>query len=453
MSDFKLTKAQEKAMDLLISDATYCALAGGSRSGKTFLLVRSVLVRALREPGSRHLIARFRFNSLKSTVINDTLVKVIRLCFPSLPPALSMMNKTDWYMTLPNESEVWFTGLDTDERTEKVLGSEYATIYLNECSQIPYFSVNIVRTRLAQKTSLNTKFYVDLNPTTKRHWVYRMFVDKVDPESGKPLLDPGDYGFSQINPIDNQDHLDPKYLRMLEGLPEAARKRFLYGQFSDDNEGALWTEELLAQNRVLGHEGSLPDWLRVVIAVDPSGTKGEEDSRSDEVGIVVMALGTDSHAYVLEDLSGNYSPEQWSDIVSEAYIRTGADRVVAEVNYGGALVEQVLRAKNPDLPYREVRASRGKVIRAEPIAALYEQHKIHHVGYFEQLEDQMCSMLVSGYIGLRSPDRLDAMVWAATELFPGLTKQESNKPFTPPQKVTRERSATRYGGSTRRRRI
>jgi len=448
-TDFIMTKAQDRALDMLTSDATHGALGGGSRSGKTFLLVLVCLLRAMKSPGSRHVIFRFRFNALKASIILDTLPKVLKTCFPTAPPLSTMLNKTDWYMTLPNDSEIWFGGLDDKERTEKILGMEFATVYFNECSQIPWGSVVLALTRLAQKTvNLSLKAFYDFNPPSKKHWTYLRFVRKMNPETKRPEKNEFDYGFYLINPADNRENLDPKYLDMLDSLPEKARNRFLLGMFSDDSDGALWTEELLAQNRKDGRD-EIPDFLRIVIAVDPSGTSGPEDTRSDEVGITVCALGTDSHGYLVEDLSGRYKPEVWSDIVNEAYTRHKADRVVAEVNYGGDMVRAVLQAKNADLPFTAVTATRGKVVRAEPVSALYEQQKIHHVGYFPEIEDQLCSMTTAGYQGLRSPDRADSSIWGFTELFPGMTRKAEDENWTPPKVKVQSRSASRFDNRRR----
>jgi len=448
-TDFLITPAQDKALDMLTSDATHCALGGGSRSGKTFILMLVVLLRAMKSPNSRHAVFRFRFNSLKSSIISDTLPKVLKICFPDAPPLSAMINKTDWFMVLPNGSEVWFGGLDDKDRTEKILGMEFATIYFNECSQIPWGSVILALTRLAQKTTnLELKAFYDFNPPSKQHWTYLRFVKKINPDDKRPEKNEFDFGFYLINPADNRENLDPKYLNMLDSLPEKARNRFLLGRFSDDSDGSLWTEELLAQNRRNGEE--VPEFLRIVIAVDPSGTSGPEDFRSDEVGITVCALGTDSHGYLLEDLSGRYKPEQWADIVNETYERHKADRVVAEVNYGGDMVRAVLQAKNPNLPFTAVTATRGKVIRAEPISALYEQMKIHHVGAFPEIEDQLCSMTLSGYQGLKSPDRADSCVWGFTELFPKMTKKAADSNWQPPQVHTQSKSASRFDSQRRR---
>lgn len=441
---FTLTTAQDRAMDVLISDATHVSLGGGARSGKTFLLVYAVLCRALMAAGSRHAIFRFRFNALWASVVLDTLPKVIKMCFPQLPSAMSMINQKMGYMTLPNGSEIWFGGLDDKERTEKILGMEFATLYFNECSQIPWQSIVLAITRLAQKTDcLVLKAYYDFNPPSKKHWTYRLFVEKRDPETKQPKLKPYDYGFYLINPGDNRENLDPKFLELLDGLPEKARNRFLLGRFADDSDGALWTEDVLAVNRRLGQEGSLPQWLRIIVAVDPSGCSGDEDFRSDEIGIVVMALGTDNHGYLLEDLSGLYSPEEWGEIAVQALKRHKGDRIIGEKNYGGDMVRAVIHAVDPDVPYKEVCATRGKVVRAEPIAALDEQGKIHHVGYFPELEDQLCAMTMGGYMGLRSPDRADARIWAATELFPMMT-QKAEEEWRPPGKRVQSRRASRF---------
>lgn len=433
---FKFTLKQERARDMLISDAIHCAIGGGSRSGKTFLLCRQVLVRALKAPNSRHVIFRFRFNSIWASVVLDTMPKVIRLCFPELGGMDAMLNKKMGFMTLPNGSEIWFAGLDDKDRTEKILGMEFITEYFNECSQIPWASVVLARTRLAQKVpGLKAKAFYDFNPPSKKHWTYLQFIDKKNPEDKRFEPRQQDYGYYLINPKDNIENLDPAYITMLEGLPEKARNRFLHGLFADDSEGALWTEEGLAQGRLLGHERDepLPQYQRIIVSVDPSGCSGPEDERSDEVGIIVGALGTNGKGYLLEDLSGRYSPEEWGRVAVDAYDRHGADRIVAEKNFGGDMVRAIIHAVDPNVAYQEVNASRGKIVRAEPIAALYEQNKIHHVGYYPELEDQMCAMLVSGYIGLKSPDRADALVWLFSHLFPSLTKVDD--PYWRPPKV------------------
>lgn len=448
MTEFKITAAQDKARDVLISDATYCALGGGSRSGKTFLLVRQVLMRAFKSAGSRHAIFRFRFNAVKQSVILETLPRVFELCFPGVWQHCTL-DKTDWFLKLPNGSEVWFSGLDDKERVEKVLGKEYATIYLNECSQIPYQSMVLVTSRLAQKTdNLKLKLFADFNPPSKTHWTYRLFIEKKDPEKKQSLRDPQNYAFYLINPTDNRENLDPGYLAILDAMPERQRKRFLLGQFADASEGQLWSDELIANTRVI-NSADFPQFARIVVAVDPSGCSGPDDKRSDEIGITVCALGTNGHGYLIEDLSGRYGPAEWGKIVVDAYRRHRADRIVGEANYGGAMVEHVVRSVDADVPYQDANATRGKIVRAEPIAALYEQGKIHHLGFFPELEEQLCGFTPAGYTGLRSPDRADSLVWGFTVLFPGMTTRAAEKDWRPPVVHTAPRNAVRYSARRR----
>lgn len=416
---FQLTERQIEANRLLGSPATHCLLFGGSRSGKTFILVRAVVTRALAYK-SRHACLRYRFNHIKSSIVYDTLPKVMDLCFPGVAEHCKL-DKTDWFYTLPNGSEIWFGGLDEKERTEKILGQEYATLYLNECSQIPWQSRNVAMTRLAQKVDgLRLKAYYDCNPPSESHWTCRLWIKGEDPDSRQKIVEPDNYLSLVMNPRDNADNLPAEYMRELQSLPEKMRRRFLEGKFTPAADNALWSFEVLDRGRVL--DGSPPDMQRIIIAVDPSGCSGEEDERSDEVGIVVVGLGVDGRGYVLEDLSGKFGPAQWGNLVGAAYDRWNADCVVAETNYGGAMVREVMRTARPRTPFREVKASRGKAVRAEPVAYLFEQDKARMAGTFPQLEDQLCAFTTAGYVGDRSPDRADAMVWGLSELFPAVSR-------------------------------
>ena len=145
---FRLTERQQQAQAVFASDATHVMLFGGSRSGKTFLGIRNVVMRALKAPGSRHAIFRFRYNHLRASVMLDTWPTVLRLAFPGVK---AEMHQQDGYAQLPNGSQIWFAGLDDKERTEKILGMEFATLLFNECSQIPYNSVQLALTRLSQR--------------------------------------------------------------------------------------------------------------------------------------------------------------------------------------------------------------------------------------------------------------------------------------------------------------
>ena len=185
----------------------------------------------------------------------------------------------------------------------------------------------------------------------------------------------------------------------------------LYAEVIDDLPGALWTHRLIESLRVK----QAPDLKRIVVAIDPSATSTEQ---SNECGIVVAGVGIDGHGYLLDDLSAVLSPEAWARRAVNAYEDRQADRIVAEVNNGGEMVELTIRTVDPKVPYRAVHASRGKRTRAEPVSALYEQGKIHHVGGFPDLEDQLCNWRPD--IGDSPDDRMDALVWAFTDLLIGI---------------------------------
>lgn len=421
MPSYKPNPGQERATALLTGPQRHTLLAGGARSGKTFLLTRAVVTRAIRAAGSRHAILRFRGNAARASISLDTLPKVMSVCYPEVKLT---EHRQDGFFELPNKSQIWVGGLDDKERVEKILGQEYVTLYFNECSQIPYSSVTVARTRLAQQIDgLKQRAYYDLNPGGANHWTNLEFGKHVDPISKQALPDPENYRRAFINPQENADNLSDEFLTSLRNLPTKQRKRFFDGEYIEEVDGALWTIEMLDQHRA----DVAPELKRIVIAVDPSGCSGDEDTRSDEVGIVVAGLGEDGAAYVLEDLSGRHGPSGWAGIVVSAYERWGADCVIAETNYGGAMVKEVIRAKGAHLPFREVKASRGKHVRAEPISTLYAQGKVRHFGRFPQLEDQLLAFSSAGYTGDKSPDRADAMVWAISDLFPSIVSSKTKR--------------------------
>lgn len=236
MSDFQLTNRQSDAFDTLSGIARYVMLYGGSRSGKTFCAVLAIIIRALKTK-SRHVILRKNFNHVKTSIWADTLPKVLKLRFPNLEV---QWNKTDYYITMPNGSEIWVSGLDDEKRVEKILGKEYSTLYFNECSQIPYKSVQIALTRLAEKNSLRKKAMFDENPPSKKHWSYWLFIKKLDPIDNVPV-DPSKYDSILMNPDDNLDNIDPDYItEVLDNLSEAQKKRFRDGEFSADDDGLAY---------------------------------------------------------------------------------------------------------------------------------------------------------------------------------------------------------------------
>jgi len=423
--------------------AKHVMLVGGSRSGKTFVTCRALAMRALLAPKSRHAVLRFRFNHVKTSIVLDTWPKMMGLCFPEIKAEL---NKTDWYAEFPNGSQVWFGGLDDKDRTEKILGNEYATIFFNEISQIPIGSKDMALTRLAQACDvpavgkqLRLKAYYDCNPPSQAHWCYQQFVRGIDPDSKKPLQNRADFAWMRLNPADNISNLPAEYIKSLESMPVRMRQRFLEGVFADVTDGALWNVESIDSAREVN--GNLPDMQRIVVAVDPSGSGDVNNTDADAIGIIVAGLGLDGRCYILEDCTCKCGPAAWGNVVATAYDRHQADLIVAEKNYGGEMVRRVLQVASPNARIELVTASRGKCVRAEPISALTEQGKIKFAGYFPELEDELCGMTINGYIGEKSPNRADAFVWAASKLFPGIIRGEKkpalkDRPYMGHQQAT-----------------
>jgi predicted phage terminase large subunit-like protein len=232
----------------------------------------------------------------------------------------------------------------------------------------------------------------------------------------RALLASPDCAVTRGGTRENAANLAPGFLDAILKQYDGTRlgRQELDAELLEDMPGALWSRDAIERARVEARiEGGAPALRRVVVAIDPAVSTGDD---ADETGIVVAALGQDSHGYVLDDLSGRFSPHDWASRALEAYRAHRADRIVAEVNNGGAMVEATLRVLDAGVSYKPVHASRGKLARAEPVAALYEQGRVHHVGAFPALEDQMCAFTGGPMSYLASPDRVDALVWALSEL-------------------------------------
>lgn len=210
---------------------------------------------------------------------------------------------------------------------------------------------------------------------------------------------------------ENQKNLAPSFVEKIISKYEGTRlgRQELNAEILEDNPDALWQRNAIEAHRV----SSFPNLVRIVVGVDPAVTSSRG---SDDTGIVVAGIDAQRHAYVLGDYSCHTTPKEWALEAVSAFHKHNADRLVGEVNNGGELVETTIRTIQPDIPYKAVHASRGKQVRAEPISSLYEQGRVHHVGCFPALEDQMCEWIPGSG---KSPDRVDALVWALTELFGG----------------------------------
>lgn len=212
--------------------------------------------------------------------------------------------------------------------------------------------------------------------------------------------------------FDNAANLAKSALEQLRSKYEGTRlgRQELYAELLDDVPGALWTRAMIEKAR---WTAAPPQLRRVVISVDPSGSDGET---GDSQGIIAAGIGHDGRAYVIEDATTRAGPDEWARRTVDLYHKHKADLIVAERNFGGEMVRRVIQTVGRNLPVKLVTASRGKAVRAEPVSALYEQGKVSHLRPMPDLEDQMINMTGDGFVGMGSPDRLDAMVWALTEL-------------------------------------
>ena len=239
--------------------------------------------------------------------------------------------------------------------------------------------------------------------------------------------------------FDNAENLSQNALVEMQARYAGTRlgQQELYGMVLDDNPGALWTRATIDNARI--NPDQIPPMVRVVVGIDPAVTSGED---SDFTGIITAGVSADGHYYILSDDTIKASPDAWARKAVSSFELHKADRIIAETNNGGDLVVHLLRQVNPNIPVKKVTATRGKAVRAEPIASLYEQGRVHHTQYFSELEDQMCEWEPG--VSKESPDRMDALVWALTELSEGsntLTSLAAMAVFCPSCKMPAPRGS------------
>jgi phage terminase large subunit-like protein len=297
-----------------------------------------------------------------------------------------------------NRCLVWPNGavatLFSGDHYEQLRGPQFDTAWIDELAKFRSPEKTWEQLQLALRLGSDPKCLITTTP--RPHRLIQV------------LLEDPDVVVTRGSTFDNKDNLAPAFLKSVIKQFEGTRLGLqeLYGEMVKENKNALWNQTMIR------YQTPSSDFERVVIAIDPATTHHEG---SDETGIVVVGLCPDKTAIVLDDLSGRLSPHDWGQNIVKAYHAYRADRVVAEVNKGGDLVERILKTIDPSISYKPVRATRGKITRAEPIAALYEQQKVFHAKVFSQLESQLCTYCPDQ--SSKSPDRLDALVWGLTELF------------------------------------
>lgn len=332
--------------------------------------------------------------------IRDTMVElgpssIMKVARPEERPVYEPSKRR---ITFPNGAiATTFTG----EEPDQLRGPAHDTVWIDELAKFKYPEETWDNMEMGLRLGDNPQVFCTTTP-------------RPIPIIKRLVKDPTtiDVKFSTSQ---NAENLSPIFLKRIMGRYAGTRlgRQELEGEILEDNPNAKWTRELIEAQRIRPND-KIPPLIRVVIGVDPAVSDPKETGgRSAETGIVAAGISAYGHGYVLQDASIAGSAAEWARAVIRSYNHNRADRVIGEINNGGYLVETNIRTVDRNVPYSPVHASRGKEIRAEPVSSLYEQGKIHHVGTFPELEDQMCEWEP----GQKSPDRMDAMVWAFWELF------------------------------------
>lgn len=392
-------------MALLNSSVPNVLAAGSSRVGKSWLFMIFCILVCRFYPGVRIGIFRRNRNACDANLFKLTLVQALKVMGLKEGEHVTL-NKQDLTCTFLNTSQLIFNGLDENQR-DKVLGSEFQIIWMNEVSEFVYEDVEFLRGRLYGEVhhkdtgvALQHRMLFDCNPDTFDDWDYKLFEQKIHPIKQTPLLYPQDYAYHRLV----TDDVD--YIRRNADQSDEWKERFIYARWQASNPDAIFNKKTINEFRVL--ESDVPVLKRIVVAIDPATTANKN---SDKTGIIVAGVGYNNEAYVLEDLSGKYHPEQWAAKALEAFDRWEADKIVIETNQGGDMAEQNIRQLRRNAPVEQVRATRGKEVRADPVATAYKKGQVHHVGRLDELEMEMCSF-GGPRAASKSPDRMDALVWA-----------------------------------------
>lgn len=371
---------------------TWLYLAGRG-AGKTRTAAEWLAWQAVRNPNTRWAIVAPTYGDARDTCVEGEsgILTVLRR-YDALIPGDKAWNRSMGEIRLENGSRI---KLFSGDEPDRLRGPQHHGGWFDELAAMRYPDI-WAQYLFGLRLGTNPQTIVTTTPKPKQ--LIRELSNRND----------GTVVISRGSTFDNANNLAPSALAELMARYEGTRigRQELYGEILEDVEGALWTMNLIEANRV----AVMPDVVRRIVAVDPAVTN---NSDSDETGIIVASRDRQGHGYVEADYSMRGRPDAWARRVVKAYDEHECDAIVIEVNQGGDLVAQVLRTIRDTLPIREVRASKGKKLRAEPISALYEQGRVHHVKGLDTLEEQMTTWTPDD---AKSPDRIDALVWALTDL-------------------------------------
>lgn len=391
--------ANEQQRKFFDSQAPELLYSGAFGAGKSRILCEKAYWLGKRYPGAPIGI----FRKVRASLAATTQITFFHDVVPA--GAIVRKNVTEGWYELANGSRFWFLGLDPDPTTgvpSKVGSLELAFAFVDEAVEVTQGDWTMLQGRLRSPAVPWTQIAAATNPADPTHWLNKQFQGE-----GREML--------SASTFDNA-MLPEAYKKRMAGLTGLYRDRYVLGLWVAVS-GGMFDPAWIERNRrpapvtfKVGSSTPYPDLQRVVVAVDPAVTS---NSDSDETGIVVAGTGADGRVYVLADRSCRLPPNEWARRVVQAYRDFEADIVVAEVNNGGDMVKETIRAVDSTIPYKAVHASRGKMARLQPVATAYAENRVSHVEVLPELESQLY-----GYDPLQanSPDRADALAWAVHEL-------------------------------------
>ncbi len=384
----------------LLQPARYKGAYGGRGSGKSHFFAGLGVETALCRPGLRMVCVREVQKSLKDSAkrLLEDKIQVL-----GLGRSFNILNDR---IETPGGGLIIFHGMQ-DHTAESIKSLEgFDVAWIEEAQTISRRSLELLRPTIRNEGS---EIWAGWNPRNADDPIEELL--RCDVARSNAIVVKANYSdnpfFPSVLEVERQDDLrynPDRYAHIWEG------------EFEPMVMGAIWTHQTIVQGRCT----QAPELARILVAVDPAVTN---NAGSNEHGIVVGGVGADRRGYVLDDTSTHGGPQAWAERAVATYDRYDADAIVVEVNQGGDMVRHTLQSVRPGIRIIEVRATRGKHVRAEPIAALYSLGRISHVGTFGELESQMCKMTAAGFEGSGSPDRVDALVWLFTELFPRMTRK------------------------------
>jgi len=399
-SSSTLTIKTPRVFSPLLAPSRYKGAYGGRGSGKSHFFAELAVETAFCRPGFRMVCVREVQRSLKDSAKRLIEDKIIGL---GLGKSFSVLHDR---IDTPGGGVIIFQGMQ-DHTAETIKSLEgFDVAWMEEAQTISARSLELLRPTIRNAES---EIWASWNPRHPDDPIEGL-LRSVDPRENAAVV--------QANYTDNPYFPDVlKAERMDDFRHKPDRYAHIWmGEFEPMALGAIWNRQTIHA----GRRSEAPKLDRILVSVDPAITNHQG---SDEHGIVCGGVGGDQRGYILDDASTHGGPHEWATRAVATYDRFDADAIVVEVNQGGDMVAQTIRTVRPNIRIIEVRATRGKHVRAEPIAALYALGRVSHIGTFPELEAQMCQMTAAGFEGKGSPDRVDALVWLLTELFPKMTRK------------------------------